>query len=592
MNSRKIPWTVALALLSATVAFSPGSLALEPERILDTGLTPSDTTLWAAEQRLDQGDPSWARNVCGGETAFDVNGARYEWTPVYSGNGEYGSMEPVSGWVLEDHESDKDVPFTHPFGGKDFTYLMRPDAAQRSLLAPRNFEVAIDDEHTQANTWGESVGLAADGGLLEVEQDRGLIPDQYRPHRGDRVAIFGRWIVDCGHDSWLSEIHPPLLTAVARASEKENGANVTHVSLISNPYLVSQEFPNGGLLDQLIHDVAEINFSPPLLPITWHIFAQANFLRPTSGLQTAFLRIRAPTPAPSPDHRLFVRMHLTARPGVIAQPFMLDNETLGVLVLFTDSLALLPITGWHDWDVSADELKNLHLEAGLAYQGIISEAALVQFDPVKLGVLAQGIRGLLYDNPVEPDLSNATVIKGWADESPWGQQPVTVNDNQAFPLIGWIEVSWGNPGGRLREVYRPRDLSRILTMRLDEIRNPNMRNSALETRMTAIGSLLAAVSPSTGVDGEWRYSVLIGHGRVAESGQIWLKADSSKLQGVVESGGKRTRLEGEISSDATKIRLAGLTIGGVEQRVELTRVGDKYVGAIRASRSRLELRRP
>lgn len=592
MHSRRKPRSVALAFSFAMVAFPLGSFAVEPERILEAGFTPSDTTLWAAEQRVDQNDPNWARNVCGGETAFEINGARYEWTPVYSGNGEYGSIEPMSGWVLFDHESDKDVPFTHPFGEKDFTYLMRPDAAQRSLLAPRNFEGAIDDEHVQANAWGESAGISSEGGLLEVEQDRGLIPAQYRPHQGDRIAVFGRWIIDCGHDSWLSEIHPPLLTAVARALLKENGANVTHVSLISNPYLVSQEFSNGGLLDQLIHDVSEINFSPPLFPLTWHIFAQANFLRPTNGLQTAFLKIRAPTPAPTPDHRLFLRMHLTARPGVIAQPFILDSETLGVLVLFTDNLSFLPIAGWHDWDVSADELLNLQKEAGLAYQGIISEAALAQFDPVKLAVLAQGIRAVLYDNPIEPDLSNATVIKGWADESPWGQQPVTVNDNQAFPLIGWIEVSWGNPAARLSEVHPRRDLSRILALRLDEVRGQNMRNSTVETRMTAIGSLLAAVSPMTGVDGEWRYSVVVGHGRVAESGQMWLKVDGSKLQGVLESGGKRTPLEGEISGDATKMRLSRLIIGGVEQRLDLTRVGDKYTGTIRATRSRVELQRP
>jgi hypothetical protein len=98
--------------------------------------------------------------------------------------------------------------------------------------------------------------------------------------------------------------------------------------LVANPYLVSQEFPNGGLADQLSHDVAEVNYSPPLFPLTWHVSAEASFLRPTNRLETAFLKIRAPTPAPSKDHRLYVRMHLTVRSGVIAQPFSLDTETL------------------------------------------------------------------------------------------------------------------------------------------------------------------------------------------------------------------------------------------------------------------------
>jgi hypothetical protein len=92
-------------------------------------------------------------------------------------------------------------------------------------------------------------------------------------------------------------------------------------------------------------------------------------------------------------------------------------------VLFTDNLSFLPIAGWHYWDVSAAKLKDLQETAGLLYQFVISEAALVQFDPVKVGVLAQGIRGVQYDAPLEPDLSIAKVTEGWASEGPWGQSP-------------------------------------------------------------------------------------------------------------------------------------------------------------------------
>ena len=592
MDNRQISRVVLHGLLIAAISFALDSLAAEPQRILESGLTPSDTTSWSAEHRVDQSDPKWASNVCGGHPTFAIPGARYEWTPVYSGNGQYGSIEPVSGWVLWKQESTTDVPFTHPFGGTDYTYLVRPDSQYVNLLAPRNFEGSIDPEHAQANAWGASAGISSEGGLLEIEQDRGLIPSQYRPVEGDRVVVFGRWIIDCGHDSWLSEIHPPLLTAVARASRRENGANVTRVSLVANPYLVSQEFPNGGVLDQLIHDVAEINWSPPLFPIIEHVSAEANFLPPTSGLQIAFLKIKAPTPAPSSDHRLYVRMHLTVRPGVLAQPFMVDSETLGVLVLFTDNLSFLPITGWHYWDVSAAKLLDLQHDAGIAYQGVISEAALAQFDFAKLVVLARGIRGILYDAPVEPDLSNAEVTQGWASQSPWGQDPVAVNDTQAFPLIGWIEVSWGKLTSPLQEVPPPRGLDRIIALRINELKQMDARNSTIATRMTAIGELISATSPLIGIDGAWRYRVLIGRDRVSESGQIWLKARGSKLQGIVESQGHKTALDGEISRDGTKVILNRRFGVGGESRVELTRSGNIYSGTLSGTRSRIELRRP
>jgi hypothetical protein len=233
----------------------------------------------------------------------------------------------------------------------------------------------------------------------------------------------------------------------------------------------------------------------------------------------------------------------------------------------------------------------LHHDAGIAYQGVISEAALAQFDPVKLGVLAQGVRGLLYDAPVEPDLSNAEVTQGWASQSPWGQDPVSVNYTQAFPLIGWIEVNWGKPTSPLQEVPPPRGLDRIIALRLNELKQMDARKSTVATRMTAIGALISATSPLIGIDGAWRYRVLM-RDRVSESGQVWLKARGSKLKGIVESQGHKTAFDGEISGDGTKVILNRRFGVGGESRVELTRTGNTYSGTLRGTRSRIELQRP
>ena len=82
--------------------------------------------------------------------------------------------------------------------------------------------------------------------LLGVEIDAGLVPAQFADFKrggvepGDRVAVFGRWIVDCGHQlpikdengqdrhpgikAFRTEIHPPLLMAAARTTSAGNAS--------------------------------------------------------------------------------------------------------------------------------------------------------------------------------------------------------------------------------------------------------------------------------------------------------------------------------------------------------------------------------
>lgn len=52
--------------------------------------------------------------------------------------------------------------------------------------------------------------------LLGVEWETGSYPERFRPNYGDRVSVFGFWILDCGHPPFYSEIHPPVGVAVHR----------------------------------------------------------------------------------------------------------------------------------------------------------------------------------------------------------------------------------------------------------------------------------------------------------------------------------------------------------------------------------------
>jgi hypothetical protein len=574
-------WVLALVALAAPAT------AQGPPRILETTQTPTV---------IDRSDPDWAGAICGGKTAFTPGGARYEWTPVIPGFGQYGSDEAVTGWALGAHRSGADVPFTHPFGKVDFGYYLLPDPQFDDLLAPRNREFGDDDvERNQAKTDADGFvagqGLPAVTGLLGVEQDIDLIPEQFRPREKtiERVAVFGRWIIDCGHDNWHSEIHPPLLTAVARP---DAGANLTHVTLVARPYLVDQEFENGGILDELAHDLALVNSPLPFIPFIDRVSAQASFLPPTHGLQVVSFQIRPPTPPPSPQHRLHFRMHVTARPGVIVQPFWVDDETIGVIGLFTDALTLLPVTGTHDWDVSGSELTALHKDAGMAWNAMVVQIGGGMGDFIKAAVLAQGLRAILYDTAPPPDLTQAPVTEGWAGGSSWGQNPVRIDANQPYPLIGWMEVQWRLPTGPIGSSV-DKGAWRAVQRHLDELR---LQSPASRRNAAAYASTVSALAgdalprPADDPSGKWRFRLRGAPGQPNEAGLLWLRTNGRLVQGVMEGPGKRQDLlGGEVSADSKGLLLVRALGEGREERIRLTRQGRGYVGTVEGTQRTMEL---
>src|ERR1019366_3645970 len=120
--------------------------------------------------------------------------------------------------------------------------------------------------------------------MLGVETDQNLVPQPYRAQHGDRVAIFGRWIVDAGHNDFHTEIHPPLLLATGRA----NSPNETKTTVIGRPYLVGQRwlslslFPppahvvSVGMIDHLLEEAGKIPLDstqmeahPQMMPKAW-----------------------------------------------------------------------------------------------------------------------------------------------------------------------------------------------------------------------------------------------------------------------------------------------------------------------------------
>lgn len=158
----------------------------------------------------------------------------HEWGDVVFG----GKQVLVSGRVTTTHLGPTDLPPSHPFGDD------------------LSMNVALDKPFLPfTRSLGPPEGPA---GQMHVELSAGLIPHQTRPSSaaagqtwrqlsdfnltgfqpgfeppavGDRIVVMGRWIVDCGHPNYQTELHPMTFVAWAH----ESGAT-TVVHTYYNPY--------------------------------------------------------------------------------------------------------------------------------------------------------------------------------------------------------------------------------------------------------------------------------------------------------------------------------------------------------------------
>jgi hypothetical protein len=241
-----------------------------------------------------------------------------QWGDVVPGKSVYmtGTVTDVQGGVGTDLRGGADFLLTHPFG-TDFT-----------------FETVLDKPFKElAMTVGALPLTPIPPGQLHTELEKGVIPhlDQttylpgFLPVEGDQVALFGRWIVDCGHNDFHTEMHPPSLVSVA---EMQAGSTVMHSFYY--PYQVTELYnPDSTEVADLTNTARYADPKTRTLPAYFvdeliriingeHDRIQAHILMKAPPVEPQTWYACAPAPRPA-GAKLATSYQFTVRPGIDVQ---------------------------------------------------------------------------------------------------------------------------------------------------------------------------------------------------------------------------------------------------------------------------------
>ncbi len=418
-----------------------------PSPMLD--ISQVDGSPWT-NPAFDSSASDWSSNVVQGQL-FDGSAAhKFEWVSVLNPAIEQDDEVGVAGTAVNPEMSGADLPFSHPFGFKpgDWEFTIVPDAAYTNLLGAANKDQT--DLKTYGQDWAAAVtaGIPVPSGLLGVEIDGALVPPAYRVEQGDRVAVYGRWIVDAGHAGFHTEIHPPLLMAHARSVDaNENTAPrsadaTTLFQLWSRPYQSEQLYTTGGQsglpLRDYVEDIAEtlgqISASPPL------------FAKPFQGIHLVSFTVRPPVDIPPPKNlglqtattpRLECSYHFTVNGSCSVEVIQSPAEQDSVLVI----LALNSV-GYPDLPAPSRNVVTQSIEQLLANAPGDVNLSWIEEIWAKL-------KGSIVFNICEPPQMSQTQDQvNIVPFTPLGELPSNsqaTDKSQPFPVYGWLKLRWVTP---------------------------------------------------------------------------------------------------------------------------------------------------
>jgi hypothetical protein len=384
---------------------------------------------------------------------------------VFAPGNEYDEEDTLvgcSGWVIEPNDSGADVPMTHALGFDwEYHVALDDDTGFLGLLSPA--AIRDDDDRLQL---AEYLRLPTPKGLLGVEWEKNVLPPSFRGqvNNGDRVALFGRWIIDTGHDfdgRYKSEIHPPLLMASASAQSSERLERATtRMLLVSRPYLQGQQFAqhvnnvysdrvddDGSFFDHLVNELERV-VEGRSLRVEAHPKIKE---RPYRGSHQLHLRVQPPpTPAPF-SHDLVISYQFTVRSGCNVRISAQSADHVDVVVDLGSMRSSPPLPQRNERTYQPDQLDKLSSGVGLDIHlaelaGALAEALLGLVGIDTLFVASVLSRGVLTDEyaplPAVNIRDSSHAVTNVLAQNITPGAGIVVDDEQPWPVIGWLEASW------------------------------------------------------------------------------------------------------------------------------------------------------
>lgn len=196
-----------------------------------------------------------------------------EWVSVESSD----APKTVEGVISSSHISTNEFPLSH--AAHDHCSFLQPDPGYKGVMSDAN---DVED------------GVR----IIEVEWDSKFNPPQFWSSVGDRAWMMGRWIFDCGHPPYHSEIHPPVATAYTRPAPFVFRGDTTPANSVKTFLFVNGQ---GGYYNRSISGSAfDFDIQVPAPPRGRRVAEDALFGRRELKAQIVSLPFGGPTPVLTP----------------------------------------------------------------------------------------------------------------------------------------------------------------------------------------------------------------------------------------------------------------------------------------------------
>ena len=164
-----------------------------------------------------------------------------EWEPILGRAAGDHISTPLFGVVTWAAMADEDLTFTHEWCYSD---SLTSAVVPFDCLSDWDYRIRPYGEHKATGQFGRLYGGNVDNTTVKIEYERfyaDMVIWLGRPTKGDLMFTAGRWIVDCGHDTFKTELHPIFM--FSRMSTVTSTVNPRTGIVNSNPFGGTQQNP-------------------------------------------------------------------------------------------------------------------------------------------------------------------------------------------------------------------------------------------------------------------------------------------------------------------------------------------------------------